>query len=279
MLTPQDISEKNFESVVLNGYDKVEVEDFRDAVAADYSALYKDNQILKGKLKVLVEKVEEYRSTEDAMRMALLTAQRMGDEITKEANRTKDELLQNATADVEKKLNEIEKRTSEEEQRLVLATAETAKFLELSQAIVRKHAEFLDKLDATRNAVTPQGKPAPSQKAKKNAKSGGAVVHSASLPRRAPAPAPESSELMPDDEISGIAAQIGSAVEKITNSAATPYPTAANAQEADDPQPTLFSDDDGVKVYSAGVDESPISPRPKFDFDDLKFGANFDSDD
>ncbi|MCL2392983.1 MAG: DivIVA domain-containing protein, partial [Oscillospiraceae bacterium] len=239
-----------------------------------------DNQILKGKLKVLVEKVEEYRSTEDAMRMALLTAQRMGDEITKEANRTKDELLKNATAEVEGKLAEIEKRTSEEEQRLVLATAETAKFLELSQAIVRKHAEFLDKLDATRNAVAPQSTPV--QKAKKATKPG--AVNSASLPRTArppaPAPAPQVSESAPDDEISGIAAQIGSAVEKITNSTPASYPISADTQAIDDPQPTLFSDnDDGMKLYSAGVDEAPISPRPKFDFDDLKFGANFDTDD
>jgi len=35
----------------------------------------------------------------------------------------------------------------------------------------------------------------------------------------------------------------------------------------DEPPSSLFSDE-----------EEDISPRPKFDFDDLKFGANFDSD-
>jgi len=47
--------------------------------------------------------------------------------------------------------------------------------------------------------------------------------------------------------------------------------------------PPLFLDDDGsVKLYSSDDDimeEEETSPRPKFDFDDLKFGANFDSDD
>ena len=32
-------------------------------------------------MKVLVDKVEEYRSTEDAMRKALLTAQKMADDM------------------------------------------------------------------------------------------------------------------------------------------------------------------------------------------------------
>ena len=35
---------------------------------------------MKSKMKVLVEKVEEYRATEDAMRKALMTAQRMADD-------------------------------------------------------------------------------------------------------------------------------------------------------------------------------------------------------
>ena len=42
---------------------------------SDYTALYKENAALKAKLKVLVEKVEDYRATEDSMRATLLTAQ------------------------------------------------------------------------------------------------------------------------------------------------------------------------------------------------------------
>ncbi len=40
-------------------------------------------------MKVLVDKVEEYRSTEDAMRAALLTAQKMADSMVAEAERRK----------------------------------------------------------------------------------------------------------------------------------------------------------------------------------------------
>ena len=79
MLTPQDISNREFEKAVFGGYFMPDVHNFLDEIQEDYSVLYKENAVLKSKIKILVEKVEEYRSTEDAMRMALLTAQKMGD--------------------------------------------------------------------------------------------------------------------------------------------------------------------------------------------------------
>jgi len=85
MLTPQDIQNKIFVKAVFGGYDITAVDDFLEEVMSDYAALYKENAVLKSKIKVLVDKVEEYRSTEDAMRMALLTAQKMGDELQAEA--------------------------------------------------------------------------------------------------------------------------------------------------------------------------------------------------
>ena len=67
------------------------VDEFLDLLTEEYTSLYKENAVLKGKMKVLVDKVEEYRSTEDAMRKALLTAQRMADEMVAEAESKKDE--------------------------------------------------------------------------------------------------------------------------------------------------------------------------------------------
>ena len=65
MLTVQDIQEKTFERAG-KGYNMGQVDEFLDELAADFSALNKENAALKGKLKVLVQKVEEYRETEDS---------------------------------------------------------------------------------------------------------------------------------------------------------------------------------------------------------------------
>ena len=71
MLTPQEVSEKVFpkSSGFGNGYAMAQVDEFLDTLTEDYTALYKENVTLKAKLKILAEKVEEYRATADAMRL------------------------------------------------------------------------------------------------------------------------------------------------------------------------------------------------------------------
>ena len=81
MLTPQEGSEHAFAKASFGGYNMAMVDEFLDVLTADYTTLYKENATLKAKMKVLVDKVEEYRSTEEAMRKALLTAQKMADEL------------------------------------------------------------------------------------------------------------------------------------------------------------------------------------------------------
>jgi len=307
MLTPQEIADKAFDKALLNGYDAGDVDNFLETVSNDYNALYKENAILKGKLKVLVEKVEEYRSTEDAMRMALLTAQRMGEEITVEAKRTKDEMIQNAEIEIKAKLTDTAQRVAEEETRLALAAKETTKFIDLSQAIMRKHSEFLSKLETARRAVKPksdqkqapggnipQSAPVRASRTERSAPAqqpavappAAAVQH----PQHAPAPAQQreselnqSTKPIPSvaaGEVDDIALQIGSVVEQISEDEAQSQGE-MYAPQAEEPHPSLFEDDDGsVKLYSPDESaEEETSPRPKFDFDDLKFGANFDSED
>ena len=74
MLTPQEVSARSFTKSVMGGYNMTMVDEFLDELTDDYTSLYKENASLKAKLKVLVEKVEEYRATEDSMRVTLLAA-------------------------------------------------------------------------------------------------------------------------------------------------------------------------------------------------------------
>jgi len=244
MITPQEISDKVFVKAVFGGYDMTGVDDFLEAVSADYSALYKENAILKGKLKVLVEKVEEYRSTEDAMRMALLTAQKMGEEITIEAHKQKEETIRDTEMEVKAKLAETAQRVADEEWRLSVAAKETAKFIQLSQAIIQKHSDFLTKLETARRAVRPDPEPPP--------------------------PPPPTQE----EHVADVAEQIGNAVEKIT-AGESPEPVYNSPNEPDAPPISLFEDDGEPTKQFVSLGDDSVSPRPKFDFDDLKFGANF----
>lgn len=80
VLTPQEVQDKKFAKAVFGGYDMGEVDEFLDQIVADYEQLYKENAILKGKLKTLAEKVEEYRSVDEQMRQTLARAKRESDE-------------------------------------------------------------------------------------------------------------------------------------------------------------------------------------------------------
>jgi cell division initiation protein len=147
MLTPQEISDKEFVKAVFGGYEMTGVDGFLETLAADYSALYKENAILKSKMKVLVEKVEEYRSTEDSMRMALLTAQKMGDDIVADANRKSADIIHRAESESEDRLNRLRARVTDEEERLRTAAAQTEQFVNASREIIRSHLEFLARLE------------------------------------------------------------------------------------------------------------------------------------
>lgn len=146
MLTPQEVQEKKFPKSLLNGYEMGEVDDFLDAVSADYAALYKENVVLKNKLKVLAEKVEEYRSVDAAMRKALLAAQRMAAEITEEAKKKSDELRTKAQIDYENSLAALRDNIKNEERRLEILREETSRFAEASVLIYQKQIDTLRRM-------------------------------------------------------------------------------------------------------------------------------------
>ena len=81
MLTPQEVSARSFTKTVMGGYSMTMVDEFLDELTDDYTSLYKENTSLKAKMKVLADKVEEYRATEEAMRRAMLSAQKTADEM------------------------------------------------------------------------------------------------------------------------------------------------------------------------------------------------------
>ena len=93
MLTPQEVSTHVFSKARMGGYNMAMVDEFLDTLTEDYTTLYKENAALKAKLKVLVDKVEEYRATEDSMRATLLTAQKMASQMAQEAEKEKADLL------------------------------------------------------------------------------------------------------------------------------------------------------------------------------------------
>ena len=148
MFTPQEVSEKTFPKSprFSEGYQMAAVDEFLDALTVDYTTLFNDNGALKTKLKVLAEKVEEYRSTEDSMRATLVTAQKMASKLLQEAQEEKDNLVAEARKNAAAEIAQLDAETAQARRKLALAQKELADFIAQSKALISKQQAFLESL-------------------------------------------------------------------------------------------------------------------------------------
>ena len=146
MLTPQEVSTHAFSKAVMGGYNMAMVDEFLDELTDDYTALYKENAALKAKLKVLVEKVEDYRATEDSMRATLLTAQKMADSIVHEAEAKRDEILAQAESSAREKIGQLRQEVEAAEERLRQGQMDLAKFISAARELCDQELKFLEQL-------------------------------------------------------------------------------------------------------------------------------------
>ena len=87
MLTPQDLQEVAFEKAKIGGYVMKSVDEFLEPLMEDYVTLYKENAVLKSKMRLLVERLESYRSNEANMKAAMEQTQKTCDAMIEEAER------------------------------------------------------------------------------------------------------------------------------------------------------------------------------------------------
>ena len=148
MFTPQEVSEKTFPKSARfsDGYQMAAVDEFLDSLTVDYTTLFNDNGALKTKLKVLAEKVEEYRSTEDSMRATLVTAQKMAAKLVQEAQEEKDNMVAEARKNAAAEIAQLEAETEQAQRKLALAQQELANFIARSNELLAKQQAFLESL-------------------------------------------------------------------------------------------------------------------------------------
>ena len=85
-MTVQEIQEIGFEKAVFGGYDMKSVDTFLERVAEEFAAMQKENAAMKAKMKVLVDKIEEYRGRENNMGRVLSIAEETLDRAKQEAD-------------------------------------------------------------------------------------------------------------------------------------------------------------------------------------------------
>lgn len=155
MITYQDIREKSFDNAkaVFGGYDMGAVEDYLDDVADAFEALQKENSALKGKMKILVEKIEEYRNNEDALNRSILSAQKLSVQIESDARARAASIVSEAETKAASILGSIDERIATEENRLQQAKISAAKFLDQARSLCKDQLNKLDLISAANTVV------------------------------------------------------------------------------------------------------------------------------
>ena len=146
MFTPQQIEQIAFGRATFGGYDMKDVDEFLEPLTEDYVTLYKENALLKSKMRVLVGKLEEYRQNEASMKDAIVNAQKTCDKMVKEAEAKCAKMLMDANATAMENAKNADAMVASENDRVEEARkAAVAKIDELEEQL-RSCLQALDRI-------------------------------------------------------------------------------------------------------------------------------------
>ncbi|MBO5376930.1 MAG: DivIVA domain-containing protein [Ruminiclostridium sp.] len=128
-----NISSKSF-TEAMRGYKKEEVDEFLDDVSQEFAKLKSINSELEKKLEVLADKIREYREDEDALKEALLGAQKQGRQVVEEAKEKAKNMIDEAQEKCDNMIADAEavvaQKNEEGEKAIADALAEKARIEE-----------------------------------------------------------------------------------------------------------------------------------------------------
>jgi DivIVA domain-containing protein len=113
MLTPEQLESVSFGKKFGGGYNTEEVDSFHEQLFADYITVYNENASLRSKMRVLVTKLEEYRSAELSMKEAMINTQKSCDAQLAETEKKCASMIRDAEAaaiEADKKIAEEDAR-------------------------------------------------------------------------------------------------------------------------------------------------------------------------
>lgn len=254
MYTAEDIRNIMF-TKSLGGYKTSEVDDFIDVCADTVEALTAENADLKGKMELLANKLVEYRNDEDSIRTALLSAQRMGDTVLREANHKAGLILEDAQIKAEKIEETAKKQIQEQIDELERLKKLVSEFKTQMLGVYREHLAMIDVLPEYKAAE--ESEPVAEQ------------------PVEQPVEAPVE-ELAVEDPVEEIVVPVEDPVEEPV-AVEEPKKVIEEVEMPETPDTTIdFADEEGNETVSASLfpfdDESAIENSR---YADLKFGVDY----
>lgn len=183
MIASEDVRRVTFDRA-MRGYRCEDVDDYLKQVADSMDTLMGDNADLQKKLVVLAQRIDQYRSEEDTLRTTMINAQRLGENVIKEAKQKAAEIIRAANIKAEDREQRARDEVELAQQEVVTLKRETDNFKKSLLTMYREHIELLSKIPEYKPGAKAEQEeepvPAPAQPAPEPA------------PRREePAPQPE----------------------------------------------------------------------------------------
>lgn len=174
MLTLNDIINANFRKSSFSGYRPEDVDAFLDLVKESYEQLIKknieqkdtitslkaENEQMVKKIEVLAERVETYRSEEDEIKNALVSAQKLGDASIREARHKAEIILKDANIKAERIVSGAQAQIGQYERELENLKKSVSDFRSSLLAMYKQHLTLIDALPSQKEEAPKPAAPA-----------------------------------------------------------------------------------------------------------------------
>ena len=192
MISSEDVRRVTFDKA-MRGYRCDDVDDYLKQVAESMDALAAKNDEMQKNLVVLAQRIDQYRAEEDTLRTTMINAQRLGENVIREAKQKAAEIIRSANM----KADDREQRARDDvelaKQEIVTLKSEADSFKRSLMEMYRKHINLISKMPeynppAQEEAQQPAPQPVADQPYAEPAPE--AVPYTEPVPAPAPEPTP-----------------------------------------------------------------------------------------
>lgn len=145
MISSEDVRRVTFEKS-MRGYRCDDVDDYLKQVAESMEALSAQNDDLQKKLVVLAQRIDQYRAEEDTLRTTMINAQRLGENVIREAKQKAAEIIRAANMKAEDREQRARDDVELAKQEIVTLKSEADSFKRSLMEMYRKHINLISKL-------------------------------------------------------------------------------------------------------------------------------------
>ncbi|MDQ5983829.1 MAG: hypothetical protein RUMPE_00858 [Eubacteriales bacterium SKADARSKE-1] len=148
MLTIKDMENIKFRKANLGGYKAEDVDNFISNIKTSFGKLQSENIELLSKIKVLAQKVSEYKDEEESVKIALVKAQKLADTSIKEAKHIADEIILKAKNEADKILVDSKKEIVYQQEMLSGLKKSVKEFRSNILSMYKDHLKLVNDLTA-----------------------------------------------------------------------------------------------------------------------------------